>query len=590
MSPKQRDLALVQRALHDKSREIYFRLLSELFASYSHIPEVLHLDGLFRSKRYDLMYRAVDSWASHAHEDVTSHFVASQFALLIKKYPWEPAEVKFDPEAEAVRAFMNCERRCFLLNRKFALYDKLRSPNELFLKRMRDYIQFVIGCSPNPDEVESSMAFGKGASIGVHGNATHLQRKLAAKRYSCTPAAFTLAYSGLCRDSLLRELIFETRGPYSCYDYPAAKARLVATTAFVNHNKISFVPKTAKTHRAIAVEPLLNGFVQKGIDLMLRKRLKRIGIDLTDQSKNQLMAQLGSKDDSEDSFVTIDLSSASDSISIGLVRNLLPADWFYLLDSARSKEYELNGSVKTYSKFCSMGNGFCFPLETLIFVACCFASDAGTKPGRDFSVYGDDIIVRKPHANKVLSNLKMLGFLPNGEKTFLSGPFRESCGADWFGGIDVRPYTLDEKLDSLQNIFKFLNLSRRNQLATDFFGGVYDIILSYIPLKYRFFRPFKGQSDSGIDSWADQHLTSPSCKWDKTLFCWECKVLAIRPKADMALEWNGRPRSTVDMYALLVGTKPNRFHEVEYTFRRKTRTTIRFATCSGATAMWLPSM
>lgn len=588
MSPLQRGLASVQVALRDKSFGIYTELLSELFETHKNIPEVASMHGFLRAQRYDLMYELADSWSSQSYDEARMHFLANQFAMLIKKFPWTPDQSKMDPEATAIKSFEKSERRCFLLNRKFDFYDKLRSPNESFLKEMRDFIRYTIGEEPDLDSITQSMSFGSGASIGVHGNATHLQRKIAAAEYSCTPGALSLAYSGFCSDSVLREIIFETRGRYSCYDYGTAKARFLAKTQILSYNKISFVPKTAKTHRAIAVEPLLNGFVQKGIDIELRKKLKRIGIDLSDQSKNQEMARLGSLTDSEDSFVTIDLSSASDSISIGLVKNLLPASWVYLLDLSRSKEYSLNGRVKRYSKFCSMGNGFCFPLETLIFVACCKVLCGDAKPGRDFSVYGDDIIVRKPHAEKVLKGLKILGFLPNEDKTFITGPFRESCGADYFKGVDVRPYILDEKLDSLQSIFKFLNLSRRNELATHFFSETWDLVLSHVPKRFRFFRPFTGQSDTGITAWADQHLTSPSCRFKNGI--WVCRQLAFRPIPDKGLRWNGIPRSSVDMYALLAGTKSNRFGQVEYTYRRKTRTTIRFAAVSGATAMWLPSM
>jgi len=240
---------------------------------------------------------------------------------------------------------------------------------------------------------------------------------------------------------------------------------------------------------------------------------------------------LGSIDDSDDGFVTIDLESASDSLSIGVTRRLLPPDWYSLLDRIRSHAYELDGVVKTFSKFCSMGNGFCFPLETLVFASACVATGCGT-PGVDFLVYGDDIVVRKRHAAKVIQFLNHLGFKTNRKKTFLSGPFRESCGKDWFGGKDVRPFTLDYRLDSLQNIFKFMNLTRRSEIVTDFFASVRDVILNDVPEPYRFFRPLPGEEDSGIDTSGDEHLSASSCWISRRSGNWRWKELAFSPCRD----------------------------------------------------------
>lgn len=585
MPSKHRGLALVQEAIRKDQWEIYSRVLSELFQTYSHYPEVERLSGLFRSGEYSKLLTTADSLSTQKYGDMTEHFVINQFAMLIRKYPWNPKVVNTDPRGEAIRSFLKSERRCNLLNRKFDLYDKLRSPNELILSRMRSAIRYIIGDAPSLEKVVANMAFGSGASIGVHGNATHLQKKLTVSKFSCSPGALSYAYRGMCFDPFLRDFLFEVNNGIACIDHSAAKARLMDKCEFLSYNKVSFVPKTAKTFRAIAVEPLLNGYVQKGIDTVLRSCLRRIGINLSDQSKNQQLARLGSIDDSEESFCTIDLSSASDNISTGVVKNLLPEAWFRLLDETRSKEFLLDGVVTRYEKFCSMGNGFCFPLETLIFVSVCLACGCGTA-GTDFSVYGDDIIVRRKYATQVLASLRMLGFVPNARKTFVEGPFRESCGADWFQGVDVRPYILDEKLDSLQSLFKFLNLSRRNQLATDFFSGVWDVVLSYIPKPYRLWRPFQGPSDSGITSWADQHLTSRFCSYRRSV--WTVKELAIRPIDDKVYWPDGSPRSSVEMYALMAGTVPNSTGSVRFTLRRKTGMTVRFATCSGATSTWHP--
>lgn len=587
MTPKQRlQLLEVEAALSTHSFDNYRRVLNSLFQHYEHYDFVQRLSGLFRSKSYTDLVLFADSLSEQSYSDATTHFVANQFSLLIRKYPWSADQVKLDPLANCTRTFLRSERKCTLMNRKFFLYDNFRSPYEYQLSKVRAVIRYIIGNSPDIESILDESDFSAGASIGVHGNATHLSGKLLNKKWTCTPGASVYAYWAMMKNHHIRELLSECRDNLVCLDDEHAKSMFKSKVHLLSYNKISFVPKTAKTHRAIAVEPLLNGFVQKGADVSLRKMLKRIGIDLNDQSKNQELARLGSLEDSDTSFVTIDLKSASDSISIGLVKSILPSEWYEFLNSIRSKQYELGGKVFTYSKFCSMGNGFCFPLESLIFTACCVASGCG-RPGTDFSVYGDDLVVRKQHASKLISLLKVCGFAVNVQKTFLQGPFRESCGADWFQGKDVRPYTLDHSLNTIESLFKFLNLTRRSRIATDFFAGVEKVVLTFIPEAFHFWRPFKGNPDSGIDSYGSEHMTSRNAFFDRRRRVWVVTELRHVPVPDRYANSTRNRHSSVDMYALLRGA-PSRGYRVEYAFRRKTRTTIIRKDSVESTSTWVP--
>jgi len=587
MRPKMPKLIADDRQkLRDCSFLVYKGVMHELFQHYESFDFVRNLGGLFRSQRYDLCLRAADSLSEQVHSDATTHFVANQFAQLIRKYPWDPKIVKTDPELAAISKFNLAERRCKLLNRKFLLYDNFRNPHGSDFQKMRGFAQFILGLEPPLEKVFHDCEFGAGASVGIHGNATHLARKILSERWTVSPGAFTYGYWAVMADPYLRDFLLKSSGSISCLDWDTSKNGYSFKAQLVNYNKISFVPKTALTHRAIAVEPLLNGFLQKGIDVFMRNRLKRIGINLRDQSRNQQMARKGSLEDSDESFVTIDLSSASDCISIGLARLILPPAWFDFLNSVRSHRYMLGDRLYTYSKFCSMGNGFCFPLETLLFAACCTACDCGV-PGTDFSVYGDDIVIRKKHAVRVLSLLKVMGFSPNASKTFIQGPFRESCGSDWFGGVDVRPYTLDYALDSLENLFKWLNLTRRSSITKNFFESTWPIILDRVPHRFRFWRPYKGNPDTGIDVWADQHLTSPYCSFVKSEQVWRCLELSHSAISDKRFGLSAYRRDSCDMYALLAGAQSEHY-SVRYTFRRKTRTTMSIRRSSSATSTLLP--
>ena len=156
-------------------------------------------------------------------------------------------------------------------------------------------------------------------------------------------------------------------------------------------NSITTVPKSSKTDRVIAIEPLLNMFVQKGIGGMIRRRLKRVGIDLDSQKRNQELAKLGSL---SKTLATIDLSSASDTISLGLVEWLVPADWVLAMKICRSPIGTLpSGERIRYQKISSRGNGFTFELESMIFYALTRAvAESMDESVRDIAVFGDDII------------------------------------------------------------------------------------------------------------------------------------------------------------------------------------------------------
>lgn len=58
--------------------------------------------------------------------------------------------------------------------------------------------------------------------------------------------------------------------------------------------RLDFVPKNAKTDRAIVVEPSLNTMCQAGIGDFLADRLRSVGVDIRRQEPNQALAKVGS--------------------------------------------------------------------------------------------------------------------------------------------------------------------------------------------------------------------------------------------------------------------------------------------------------
>lgn len=575
------DLQKVNHPFRAGSSKNYLEFLARVCRSTTSTWGSVAL-GHLRARNYLALIELADSLSGQKYPDAAEHFAANQFSHLIKKYPWPSDHVKLDPEAQAKKKFWASEHYCKRVNQRFLCFNR-RSPDEAPLQRMRDFVSYVLGTEPRFSRIWSLCEFGPGASMGVHGDATSAARKIASS-WTMTPGIVHYAIAAVRSHSQLFEFFSESKGAFFAVDPILVAKNFQDGARIVTHNKITFVPKTARVHRTIAIEPLANGFVQKGIDAYMRFCLRRVNIDLRDQSRNQEFARLGSLDDSAEGFVTIDLSSASDSIAREVVRNILPPSWYEFLDSCRSKNFELDGVIHPFQKFCSMGNGFCFPLETLLFAAACHACGCG-RPGVDFTVYGDDIIVRKKHSAELLRLLGVLGFRVNPDKTFLEGPFRESCGADWYRGVDVRPFTLDFRLDSLQNVFKALNSTARKPHLELFFTGSREFLFSLVPADLRFVRPYPGNDDTAITVEFDTFLTSSYARWETTLQCWSWKELS--PSAVHDSSWQRHEKSSVLLlYSALRGGSSDQ----PYTYRRKTVTKVRRMAYSGAWSTWLPPL
>lgn len=206
----------------------------------------------------------------------------------------------------------------------------------------------------------------------------------------------------------------------------------------VERNVITLVPKSWKTHRTIAKEPTHSLPFQLALDTWFKTKLGRWGIDLSSQQKNQEFARQGSIDGS---LATIDLEMASDTLSFNAVAWLLPYEWFDLLRSFRSSSFSAPWGNGSYAKFSSMGNGYTFTLETLIFAAACRAVGS-----RQYTVYGDDIALETERVPSLIKLLKFLGFSVNDAKSFYNplSRFRESCGCDYYNGHLVTPFYLRE--------------------------------------------------------------------------------------------------------------------------------------------------
>lgn len=297
---------------------------------------------------------------------------------------------------------------------------------------------------------------------------------------------------------------------------------------FVRGNRFSTAPKDATKDRPIAVEPSINIFYQLALGLELRRRLKRCGIDL--DVAQGIHRQVACEASISGSYATLDLSNASDTVAYNLVRLLLPPDWFALLNELRSPFTRLgSGDAEGVAghpvtkcehwvkleKFSSMGNGFTFELETLLFYAIAdYATSVAVGDGERLPtrVFGDDILCDSRGADDVTSLLRFLGFSLNLDKSFVGGVFKESCGGDFWAGRPVRPFFLGDDVDEPQQLIAFANGIRR--LGKDLFGGLGPLASCWFSIQDSL--PSRIRRCRGPERLGDVVLHDDECKWSWT--------------------------------------------------------------------------
>jgi len=576
----------------DQSTKFFHRLVNGYIAN--HCPEFFkQFDGAMRSKRADLVL----ALAADAENRVFSQGFAPQlhqFISLIKKYPYPNNFVKPNTTKVAWEAFLKAEMVCKNTNFLIRHAEKQQAYQDPLLavtSKMRRYIEYVLGETPDLSKVFEESMYGSGASVGVSGNATNFARKFAAPRWTTTRLALPLFASFAVKNPFFWRILlpeYKDRSDWfldrimssSCY--PARREFMRALSQrvdVVGYNKIAMVPKTAATDRTIAVEPLLNSFLQKGVDIVMRRKLRRIGIDLSNQERNKHLAMLGSLPFEVDPYCTIDLSAASDTVANELVKTCLPRDWYDLLYRLRASQFSYENEIGSYEKFCSMGNGFCFPLESLLFVSVLAAVGS-----TDHSVYGDDIIVRRAHFDKTIEALTLCGFTPNPKKTFSKGFFRESCGADWYMGKDVRPVVLDFDFREMRDRIKLHNLTLRSSFKRLGLSEVRDTIISSIigspPV-----RMYPGPDITAFVVSQDAFLASPYSKWSQDTQSWSWFEIQDRPVRDRLV---GMPEHEQQLsyhaYSLLGGDSSKPF-----VIRNCVRLAIKRIANAGALSTWTPN-
>lgn len=470
----------------------------------------------------------------------------SCYNLCVSLYSkYDDGETSPEKIKAAVTKYLQCESN---LNRVNLDFEEMTRGNNRFytmtsdvLFRARELCQYVLGYTPDTDTILRSCAFGPGASTRLGRN-----KKNPAYKYSGTPETshgnIGLAMAAIAAVPLWSRALCE-------------EGSELPDLAIRNFNRIVTVPKNSKTDRIISIEPDMNIYVQKGIGAEIRDRLRRVtGIDLNRQELNQSLACEGSR---TGRLATIDLSAASDSISRGLVEFLLPPAWYSLLEQARtpcgvfdSQVRKVVGDVPLlmdYAKFSSMGNGFTFELETLIFWSLTKATVEWVEsrvydeaPGRVLDnrvfVYGDDIIVDARVLEWLSDVFQEVGFTINEKKTWATlhevesrSQFRESCGKHYLGGLDVTPFFHRKPFSVMSDVFLFHNNLRRwlwrtvGCADTDVAQQFLVNLRNRVPNEWRKPRIPDGYGDGAFIGYFDEATPSRDKRGREF---WSCNVLA----------------------------------------------------------------
>lgn len=395
------------------------------------------------------------------YTDAANYFLDAQASSLLRKYEALPTS-KPDRRRKALENWSKGEAECYKTNERLSPYlEGMTHPDcngEVYrhVVGIRKIVDSVLGKAPSMDALSGK--FGPGATFSDPSVRSTVADKMNTVS-SLTSGAkwFILPW-------------MQTKwGRLSASSSPQR------SPVFVRGNRFSVAPKDALKDRAIAAEPSINVYFQLALGSAVRPLLKKVGIDL--DGGQDVHRQVACEASISGLFATLDLSNASDTVAYNLVRLLLPPDWFTLFDELRSSHTRfsprdlprlpVNGDSATKAwvkleKFSSMGNGFTFELETLVFFAIVKYIEMCFRDGDDSLtlVYGDDIICNTDIVPAVIQALRFFGFTLNEEKSFSVGPFRESCGGDFFFGQAVRPYFLKEDLFEPQHFIAAANALR----------------------------------------------------------------------------------------------------------------------------------
>ena len=360
------------------------------------------------------------------HAPVTYFKRRYQLESLFKRYRFAN-DLFTDKELEArtIAKFLETQNR-------IAVKKNVTHRAFLVLQKARSIVKEILG-SYDEEEHFQACKFGSKADVGCPAASAYLDIKLQVAKISGSSEHrewFRKNY--LQTDDILSDILEQRIVPYSEeYDDDT-------TMGCTESLKLVAVPKKFNIKRSIMPNTRIGSFFTLGLGKVIEKRLTKIGLNI--KRLQRLHRLLAKRYSNTRTHVTADLSAASDSFVWELIARLVPRKWLHILAKGRLTNVTIDSKVYKLESFMTMGIGFTFPLQTLLFYSIIKAiMELSGVQGR-VSVYGDDLIYPRRIHHFVSQIFTDIGFLLNDDKTFVHHYFRESCGGDYYCGVDVRPF------------------------------------------------------------------------------------------------------------------------------------------------------
>lgn len=461
-------------------------LMLELRNAFGHIPSVAHA---FRTNNYEFFFGCdVDMFATGGIS------FEEYFCRNILKKVQNVDVPGVDPKVNAIEAFKQFldvqDVTSHRVSYSIRSADKTTSVGRC-LFRARDILHSLLGGFTG---VEVKPRFTSGAS-------TELNRLQGSNPYNRVRVS-----SGwdVVSDNLTK---YYTDLGLSSFDLADLLPGIAGDRTW--HTLIDFVPKTWKIDRVIGRQPTTALAVQAGVGDYLMQRARTVGLDITTaQDRHKELARLSSL--MNDHLMTLDQSNASDNILRSVVEFLLPSRLYRYMTCITPDSIEFEGMRRHVHMMAPAGNGYIFPLQTLIFWAITKSVCIECKVKPEVYSYGDDLIAPKSIYRQLKIVFDILGFQINQGKTFADGHFRESCGGDYLLGGNVRPFYVKRIPTSTLEWIRCVNGIRRvgwhNNLSdwrTNNFRRFWLWCIAHIPANDRLFAP-RHYGDAAISTECEQ--------------------------------------------------------------------------------------
>lgn len=295
-------------------------------------------------------------------------------------------------------------------------------------------------------------------------------KRIVKQRFSCRP------YPGGLdpRPSWVRE----AREQNKFIGFYVFERMFLSLVNIVGVSRITTVPKNNKEARVITCDPMWNLVVQRSIALGLLECVrKNTGLDITQ------LQDVHRKRIADPDSATIDLSKASDSNWLQMFKLLFPQRIVDAVLRARTGIAEYEGEYYLLNQLAPMGCGFTFEIMTLTLLAYARVLDAKA------SVFGDDIIVNRASAPRLIKTLTNVGWVINYGKTFIDGNFRESCGG--FHNLSTKqdivshdlffPSTIGDVIAAGNKLYNILDANQVSKYVRSLLLEAYVSLMKIIP-------------------------------------------------------------------------------------------------------------